>query len=389
DEVTETFLPLVQSRRNRLLVERDPELGVMRSDRTKLAQSLYNLLSNANKFTNVGTIRLAVHVLPAAGVRRLEFVVDDTGIGIPRDKLATVFGAFSQADEHINRRFGGTGLGLAITRHFCELMGGEIRVESEPGRGSTFTIVLPAEIPAHPRSAAPGAGRHERPVVLVASPDPLLVELARLHLDGATVVPAGVGPDTTRLAAALRPAAILLDEALDDSDTWPTLLALKAQPELAVLPVYVACHSPAGGRAVALGAVEALRKPLRRESFQPLLDRLKPPPPLGHVLVVGDLAFSRRDLQARGWRLTDLADVSAACPALERHPCDAVLVAPALPGLDALVRAAAGRPIFVLVADGDPAAIAGLPPSIVVVGPARLAEALAEGVLAARNCASR
>jgi signal transduction histidine kinase len=154
-DVVTTIEPLAQKNANRLAVHCADDLGTMLADLTKVRQSLFNLLSNACKFTEGGTVRLEVARTERDG-DWFTFRVADTGIGMTREHLGKLFQPFSQVDPSATRRFGGTGLGLAITRHFCEAMGGDITVESTPGVGSTFTIRLPAavgEANAEPRPA--------------------------------------------------------------------------------------------------------------------------------------------------------------------------------------------------------------------------------------------
>jgi len=145
EEVVTTVRPLVDRNANRLEVRCADDLGVMRSDRTKLRQALLNLLSNACKFTERGTITLEVE---RAGARddTVVFRVRDTGIGMTPAQVGRVFEAFAQAEASTSGKYGGTGLGLAITRRFCRLMGGDVQVDSTPGQGATFTIRLPAAI---------------------------------------------------------------------------------------------------------------------------------------------------------------------------------------------------------------------------------------------------
>jgi signal transduction histidine kinase len=115
----------------------------MSNDATKLRQTLFNLLGNAAKFTRDGEI--AVTARPGAEPDTIAFTVHDTGIGIPADRLARIFDEFEQGDGSVARAYGGTGLGLTLAQRFCRLMGGEIAVESEEGRGTTFTVTLPRE----------------------------------------------------------------------------------------------------------------------------------------------------------------------------------------------------------------------------------------------------
>lgn len=149
EAVVATIHPLVQKNGNHLQVDYPPSLGQMYSDLNKVRQVLLNLLSNAAKFTENGTITLEVRLIPDGGFPRdqppdwLEFRVIDTGIGMTSDQIKQIFNAFTQADPSTTRKYGGTGLGLAIGQRFCEMMGGEISVSSELGSGSTFTVRLP------------------------------------------------------------------------------------------------------------------------------------------------------------------------------------------------------------------------------------------------------
>ena len=145
-EVSATAQPLVEKNQNTLQIVCNWNLGTMFSDMTKLRQSLFNLLSNACKFTEQGTILLEVDRKSAEDCDWISFRVSDTGIGMTLEQLEGVFQAFSQADASTTRKYGGTGLGLAISQKFCEMMGGEIGIESELGMGSLFTIRVPAQV---------------------------------------------------------------------------------------------------------------------------------------------------------------------------------------------------------------------------------------------------
>ena len=155
DAVVSTVTALVRRGGNQLIVDCPAEVGVMIGDRTKLGQALLNLLGNAAKFTRHGTIRLVAHRevepgTPWLGVPArtwLVFAVEDTGIGIPADRICELFVPFSQVGDAASNK-GGTGLGLTITREYCRMMGGDVGVRSEPGRGSCFTVRVPADVPA-------------------------------------------------------------------------------------------------------------------------------------------------------------------------------------------------------------------------------------------------
>ncbi|HYP69335.1 MAG TPA: ATP-binding protein, partial [Variovorax sp.] len=144
DEVLGTAKPLIARNANVLEVQLDPDIGAIRADGMKLRQVLLNLLSNAGKFTQGGVLSLDVRGALRDGNRWLEFDVTDSGIGMTPAQLERLFLPFTQADPTTTRRYGGTGLGLAISRRLCGLMGGDILVASEAGKGSRFTVVLPA-----------------------------------------------------------------------------------------------------------------------------------------------------------------------------------------------------------------------------------------------------
>jgi signal transduction histidine kinase len=135
--------PLVDKNANTLVVSSPDGIGSMQADQTKVRQALFNLLSNASKFTDHGTISLTVKREPDDW---LSFAVTDTGIGMTEEQLSRLFEAFSQAEASTRSQYGGTGLGLAISRHFCRLMGGDLTVTSVHGQGSTFTVRLPTKV---------------------------------------------------------------------------------------------------------------------------------------------------------------------------------------------------------------------------------------------------
>ena len=162
DEVVSTIDTLVKKNGNRLKVEVDEAIGEMRADITKVRQALFNLLSNAAKFTHEGVIGLLVQGEQENGVDWIRMSVSDSGIGIPPDKIDHVFDEFSQADETTTRDYGGTGLGLPISRRFCQMMGGDITVESTAGEGSTFMIRLPLEVAELAEESKAAAERSHR-----------------------------------------------------------------------------------------------------------------------------------------------------------------------------------------------------------------------------------
>ncbi|TFY96458.1 ATP-binding protein [Ramlibacter rhizophilus] len=145
DQVCSTSQPLIAANRNRLVVELPERPGTLRADATRLRQVLYNLLSNAAKFTSEGTITLRVRREALPGAEQVMFEVQDTGIGMTESQLAKLFRPFTQADSATTRKYGGTGLGLVISRRLCRMMGGDVIVHSEPGQGSCFTATVLAD----------------------------------------------------------------------------------------------------------------------------------------------------------------------------------------------------------------------------------------------------
>ena len=145
-DVVTTMKTLVEKNSNTLEIDCPDSVGSIHADTTKIRQCLFNLLSNASKFTDQGTISLTVSRGTEDGQEWINFAVGDTGIGMTEEQMGRLFEAFSQAEASTRRNYGGTGLGLAITRHFCEMMGGTVLVESEAGKGSTFTMKLPAVV---------------------------------------------------------------------------------------------------------------------------------------------------------------------------------------------------------------------------------------------------
>ena len=141
--MVKTIEPLATKNANQLAVQCDAEIGTLHADQMRLRQALLNLMSNANKFTDHGTITIDARQKQENGRDWITLAVTDTGIGMTPEQMGRLFQEFSQASSGTASKYGGTGLGLAISRRFCQMMGGDITVESEPGRGSTFTIRLP------------------------------------------------------------------------------------------------------------------------------------------------------------------------------------------------------------------------------------------------------
>src|SRR5688500_455932 len=258
DEVASTIGMQVEKNGNTLDILCAPDIGVMRGDLSKVRQGLFNLVSNATKFTHSGKIRIEAERQVMDGSDWIMFRVSDTGIGLSPDQILRLFQSFTQADASTTRKFGGTGLGLALTRRFSQMMGGDVSVHSVLGEGSIFTIKLPAtitdevvEVPVStddgevaPVSIVVPSSELEpapapRTCVLVIDDDPMQRDLMRRYLnkEGFTVRTANGGADGLRMAKQFLPAAITLDVMMPDMDGWSVLAALKMDLGLCEIPV--------------------------------------------------------------------------------------------------------------------------------------------------------
>jgi signal transduction histidine kinase len=164
DDVVKTIEPLAAKNGNRVAVDCDAAIGMMRADQMRLRQTLLNLMSNANKFTEKGTVTIATHQGQENGRDWVTLSVADTGIGMTPGQMGKLFQEFSQASSKTASKYGGTGLGLVISRRFCQMMGGDITVESEPGRGATFAIRLPMIVNAPKEGVVSDRPSTEQPV---------------------------------------------------------------------------------------------------------------------------------------------------------------------------------------------------------------------------------
>jgi signal transduction histidine kinase/CheY-like chemotaxis protein len=343
DDVAATVRPLVEDRGNRFEVTAESGVGEMHADLTKVRQTLINLLGNAAKFTEAGSVALSARREDASFV----FEVTDTGIGIRPEAIDRLFEPFTQAESSTTRRYEGTGLGLAISRRFCLMMGGDIGVESEPGRGSTFTVRLPARVseaavPPAPRPAVPepvpvSAG--EAAAVLVIERDSEVRQQLEGFLagEGYRVLTATDSGEGLRLAREMHPDAITLDLLLPDLEGWNLLAAIKADPELEDVPVVVLLVVDEERAGFPLGAADYLTKPIDRDRLAAVLrrhcgDRLAP------VLVIEDDAGTRemvrRMLEREGLAVTEAADGREGLARIAEHRPSLVLLDLLMPGMD-------------------------------------------------------
>jgi GAF domain-containing protein/DNA-binding response OmpR family regulator len=362
EDIAAVVRPLAARNRNRLEVRCEASVGRMHADLTKLRQALFNLLSNACKFTEAGTVALAVAREGVDGGDWLRFEVSDSGIGMTEEQMARLFEAFSQADASVSRKYGGTGLGLALSRRLCRMMGGDITVASEAGRGSTFTVRLPATvITPEPKPAAP-AGSEQGPAadgtVLVIDDEATVRDLVTRFLarEGLRVITASDGEEGLRRARELKPDAITLDVMMPGLDGWAVLAALKADPDLADIPVVMLTIVDDRNLGYALGAAEYLTKPIDRERLLRVLKKYRRDLP---VLVVDDdpalRELLRRTLEGKGFVVAEAANGREALERLGETTPGVILLDLMMPEMDGfefleeMRRDEAGRRITVIV----------------------------------------
>jgi PAS domain S-box-containing protein len=354
EDVVTTIQPLVEKNGNTLKVESDKNIGSLQADLTKVRQSLFNLLSNATKFTQQGTITLTVTketkledsllVQPATSPQDwIIFRVTDTGIGMTSEQISKVFQAFIQADASTTRQYGGTGLGLAITKKLCQIMGGDVFVTSIVGEGSTFTIQIPATpeeqkiqlpLPLSLNTLPEGAK-----TVLVIDDDPTVHDLMQRFLtkEGFRVESALSGEKGLALARQLRPDAITLDVMMPSLDGWAVLAGLKADPELADIPVIMLTIVDNKTMGYALGASDYLTKPIDRVRLSAILNKYQSQSS-NPVLIVDDEAVNRqimgRILEKEGWTVMEAENGRVALDKIAQNQPQLILLDLLMPEMD-------------------------------------------------------
>ncbi len=396
DYCARTFRHVADGKGLELTIEVDPQLSseVIRTDAKRLQQVLKNLLSNALKFTEHGSVRLRIervmqgwstsHPVLSRAKSVIGFSVTDTGIGIAQEKQRIIFEAFQQADGTTSRKYGGTGLGLSISRELARLLGGEIRLQSGTGRGSTFTLHLPqAYIASAPKletvdtatireAAASHAGsevdlilssstsvpvedlvvdddrnliHHGDQVLLVVEDD---VTFARIMMDlahdrGLKVLIALRGVTAISLAREFQPSAITLDVRLPDMSGWTLLDRLKHDPAIAHLPVHVVSGHEESRRGFALGAASCLQKALTKENLEEAFEviRQSMQPRIKKLILISDNDVRRADIHdligGPDIETIDVPDPAGAMEIVNREHIDAIVldwVLPEATGLD-------------------------------------------------------
>jgi len=396
DRLSSQFKPVAQQQGVAFTVEiaadPDPEI---QTDEQRLEQILRNLLSNAFKFTRSGSVRLLIERSDAD----LAFRVIDTGIGIAKDKQDAIFEAFQQADGSTSRAYGGTGLGLTISRELAGLLGGEIQLQSEPGKGSTFSLLLPRRPPLAASEAVrrPGGDSHATPLpaplsnpiptteprptpepggaiaaappgnhVLIVEDDPqfsrILAEMAEKR--GFTSLVTDRGKEALKLVLSHEPKAVILDMGLPDTDGLQVLEALKASPHTRDIPVHIVSARDEDLQALQKGALGFLTKPASVEEldrvfarFETLIQR-----DIKQLLLVEDDSDAcraiRRLLESRSLEIHTAHSGEQAIETLKRQHIDCCILDLSLPDISGVD--------FLEQVDRDPEL--SMPPVVVYTG---------------------
>jgi GAF domain-containing protein/CheY-like chemotaxis protein len=343
EDVGKTIEPMAAKNGNRIVVDCAADLGNVHADQTRFRQALLNLASNANKFTEQGTVTIV------ARPQRdwITVAVADTGIGMTPEQMGKLFQEFSQASSTTASKYGGTGLGLAISRHFCRMMGGDITVESNPGAGSTFTVRLPRIVQseqarltqAHAEPVRATDEDRQAPLILVVDDDATVRELVERHLErsGFAVATARGGQEGLELVRELRPAAVTLDVMMPDLDGWTVLAAIKGDPALASIPVVLMSIIDQKNRGYALGAADYLVKPVDRTKLVETLTGICGSA-AGLALLVDDDEVVRRSvrqaLEPIGWQVTEAENGQLAVDALDAARPDVIILDLMMPKMD-------------------------------------------------------
>jgi signal transduction histidine kinase/DNA-binding response OmpR family regulator/HAMP domain-containing protein len=386
DNLQRSFEQVASDKNLSLTIRLDPELPAsMITDEKRLQQVLKNLLSNAFKFTHQGGVELLVAPVSTgwspgntslnAAPLVVAYSVIDTGIGIPHDKLRVIFEAFQQADGTTSRKYGGTGLGLSISREICRLLGGEIAVESTPGKGSRFTLYLPATYDFASNTAAhvphPAlVGGLSSQVIISREATPLLVaaeltddrqniqpgdtvmliieddaKFGRILLDlahdrGCKAVVSATGSGALALVRRFNPAFITLDINLPDMDGWRLLDVLKRSPETRHIPIHIISVDDPRGRGLQMGAFSVLEKPVDHATLQHAFVRTQEfiSRPMKEMLLVedDDLQASEiiRTLGNGDVHVTRVRSGAEALETLQRRTYDCAVLDLVLPDMD-------------------------------------------------------
>ncbi|MES2769097.1 MAG: response regulator [Bdellovibrionota bacterium] len=344
EEIVSLIKPFAASKNNQMSVEIEKSLTEMTSDVTKFKQVLLNLINNACKFTENGTVALKILPEVINGLPAVRISVSDTGIGITAEQIAKLFNPFTQADTSTTRKYGGTGLGLHISKNFVELMGGKIFVESELGKGATFTMILPLSLDHHLKNKIENKGSSKDDLqkfkILIIDDEAFVHDLFTKNLEEFRVeilsaYNAKEGIESTRKN---KPDLILLDITLPDLSGWDVMSILKSDKELAGIPIIISTTTEEKNKAYTIGAADFLQKPVDNERFLRLLlnYRCKNPPCL--ALVVDDNENNRkvmeRSLVQESWNVKTVDSGAEALEFLKSNKPEIIFLDLMMPDMD-------------------------------------------------------
>ena len=372
DEVKTIVDPMIKKNDNRLVIDCPVDIGSLRTDVTKLKQSLINLLSNAAKFTKQGDVTLKIcRDTGEDGQPWVRIAISDSGIGMTEEQVGRLFQAFTQADSSTTRNFGGTGLGLTITKHFCTMLGGKIDVASTPGKGSTFTISLPDR----PSKQAPmedddldlpvsDASPHSISV-LVVDDDPVVHDVlsSTLGKEGYRLMHARDGHQALEIMRKTPPDIVTLDVMMPKVDGWSVLGIMKSDPSLEHIPVIMLTIVDDRNLGFSLGASEFMTKPIDRNKLIGLLRKFAPSGEGTVVLIVDDdpdvRGVVKSAIEGVGLQTAEVNNGRVALDWLKTNPMPSLvlldLMMPEVDGFEFLERirsdeTLAGLPVVVLTA---------------------------------------
>lgn len=354
DEIVVTIQPVINQKQNELIVDADEALGRVVADVTKLRQIIFNLLSNAAKFTEEGTIRLEAKREQHLSGDWVNIKVIDTGIGMTQEQTNRIFSEFMQADSSTTRKYGGTGLGLPISRHFAQVMGGDITVNSEVNAGSEFDVRLPAivqleeadtpslddTLPVDMPSRKPNKSE-DKPTVLIIDDDATIQELLRRQLEreGFNVVAAYTGESGLAQARNLKPNVIALDVLMPGMDGWTVLNKIQDDETIAHIPVIILSMLDDKPIGLALGAADYLRKPVERAKLIEILNRhMLITQQESHILIIEDDLDTRdlfvRTAEREGWQTHIAQNGVEGLARLQKQKPDLILLDLMMPEMD-------------------------------------------------------
>ncbi len=345
-EVMATITPLVAKKNNTLVQDHVGELGNLHADLTKVRQILFNLLSNAAKFTENGHITLSISRETRDGIDWVSFAVSDEGIGMSQEQIDKLFQPFTQADNSTTRKYGGTGLGLTITKRFAEMMGGSVVVTSEANKGSTFTVTLPAYVTALEAAlieaqTSIGLATHHGRRVLIIDDDPIVRDLLESYISklGYEVSSADGGDQGLEMAQQIKPDAITLDIMMPGMDGWMVLSALKNNPELSDIPVIILSMVEERNLGFSLGAADYLNKPIDRDQLYSTLSKYLPDVQGNQwIMLVEDDDVTRSLLSSllhkAGWQVQSAENGKMALEQLDLLKPDLILTDLMMPEMD-------------------------------------------------------